>query len=136
MIPLSVLWLIAGVFTSVLFTLVVNPISSLFGFWYVFKLWKMGDRSTIQVIRLSRFRWLPWILVFYFLVRLNIYEYHKYGWINILSIVEVMLVASLILVSAFCFYYYSDTGDLIQEWIAAKTQGICPLITFKEKDNK
>jgi hypothetical protein len=57
---------------------------------------------------------------------------HKHGLFNPLFITE-MIVVPLLVIVALVLLYKSTKGSILREYVDAKTQGICPLITFKDE---
>jgi hypothetical protein len=74
---------------------------------------------------------LPLLLMLVGYANYRVIKNHDY--FNCWFIVECALLATAAIVAAIIWYDRSDVAGLARTYLDAKTQGICPLITFKDE---
>lgn len=123
--------------------LIGNIFAIPFGYYFRHPMTMTGNHEPTgqyQGLALGNFRLLPWhVLVPVLLVLLGRWNYrfishHAFHGLGMaFFIMEIAMLLVGLIVGGTILYRYTGTGSLIQEYMDAKTQGICPLITFKDQ---
>lgn len=99
----------------------------------------MGAKN-LPPLRIGKFNFylvylvIPFVL--YVLVRYDYHLYHTNGFFHPFLVLQSVFVTIAVVVLGLLLRYDTETGQLIGKWFEAKTQGVCPLITFEGTDNK